>query len=460
MNLSRLKNLGLWLLSTYVVFLFIILLIFLFSGSSSSDLKTFFPYVAEEIIGNPIGWILLFLPYCVFKLIRYLIHTWKNHTKLTFIKRFSFTIIIPVLLLFSGFSFSNWYTQSEEFEFTWDHSFDNLQDSIQNRYDVDKKQRGVHFFGRRTKLNTEIIKDVTKTNTEWITLVPFGYQKNHDTETIGRRDSDYTKWTRRDSSFMTQITDFKKHGLYIMVKPHIWMSTESGKWRSDISQKTTEGWRKWSASYRKFILHYAKLSDLYEVDMFCIGTELHAVVKEHPEFWPSLIKDIRKIYRGKIIYAANWNQEVYDVTFWDQLDFIGIQAYFPLTDKMEPSVRDLKKGWKKHVYAIEKLHKKYQKPILFSELGYKSTSDSGIEPWTWPSHGDQLHEKVSYKTQANCYEAFFRTFWDKEWFAGVHFWEWQSGRKKHRERKDIHFTPQQKPAENVMTKWFAKLSKD
>jgi hypothetical protein len=457
MKLNTLRNIGFWIIGTYLVYLLITLVLLLIQGTGMTDMKEFFPFVAKQILTNPIGWALLIAPYALFRLLKYLFLSWKNRSRLVFLKRFSFFIVLPVAFIFSGFNFSKWYTQSEKLEFSWDDSFNNNADTIQNRYALDGKQRGMHVFGRRA-WDEEMVKALMQTNMEWITLVPFGSQEDYDSESVGRRDTDYTTWTSRDSSFMNKTRDLKNCGFYIMIKPHIWMhNASSGKWRSDISPKTEEGWKKWSESYQRFIFHYARMSELLDVELFCVGTELHKTAIEHPDFWRQTIQEVRKIYSGKITYAANWNEELHDVTFWDQLDYIGIQAYYPLTNKTTPSVKELKKGWKKHLDSIEKLQKEFNKPVLFSEIGYKSTDDAAIEPWAWANSFNGLYKKVSYQTQANCYEAFFQTFWDKEWFAGVHFWEWQSGRHRDDDKKNINFTPQQKPAENIMTKWFAKM---
>ena len=457
MKIRFFRNIAIWILSTYLGYLLILLALFLTQGASIEDIKEFFPPAAKQILFNPFGWFFLIIPYGLFRLIKYLFNSWKNENSLIFLKRFSFTVVLPIAFIFSGFSFSKWYTQSGSYEYNWDHSFNNNADTVQNRYVLDGKQRGMHLFGRRN-MDEQVINELVQSNIEWITLVPFGGQEDYDSETVGRRNSDYSSWNRRDSSYLNNIKKLKARGFYIMMKPHIWMhNPSSGKWRSDISHKTEEGWKRWSESYRKFIFHYAKMSEILELELFCIGTELHKTATEHPDFWKQLIIDVRKIYSGKITYAANWNEEMYDVSFWDQLDYIGIQAYFPLTKKMEPNVRELKKGWKKHLDGIEKLHQKFNKPVLFSELGYKSTQDAAIEPWIWPNSINGLYKKVCYKTQANCYEAFFQTFWEKEWFAGVHFWQWQASRHRNGDKKNIYFSPQKKPAENIMTKWYARL---
>lgn len=100
--------------------------------------------------------------------------------------------------------------------------------------------------------------------------------------------------------------------------------------------------------------------------------------------------------------------------------------------------------------AWKKFKGKYNKEVIFTELGYKSTEDAGIEPWRWPQHIDK--EAVCTETQANCYEAFFRSLWNKNWVAGVYFWKWYPTLPSR--PTDADFTPQRKPAEKVMAQWF------
>ncbi|MDH3652612.1 MAG: hypothetical protein OEQ53_23170 [Saprospiraceae bacterium] len=188
--------------------------------------------------------------------------------------------------------------------------------------------------------------------------------------------------------------------------------------------------------------------------MFCIGTELSRLSVEKTGFWRNLIQEIRSIYSGKLTYAANWHNEFEKITFWDDLDFIGIQAYFPLVQNNYPSIEQISKGWDKHFPAIESIHKKYNRKVLFTEMGYKSTADSAIEPWEWIEDSSDLDKLFSTETQVNCYEAFFKTVWDKEWFAGVHIWQLRSDYVADGGRNNLDYTPQGKPAENTIAEGF------
>jgi len=57
--------------------------------------------------------------------------------------------------------------------------------------------------------------------------------------------------------------------------------------------------------------------------------------------------------------------------------------------------------------------------------------------------------------QANCYDAFFKTIWKKEWFAGVHIWQWHTS-ENHGGMDDHDFSPRKKPAENIIANFFGE----
>lgn len=275
-----------------------------------------------------------------------------------------------------------------------------------------------------------------------------GYQKDIDSPTLDNILS--------DSIWKSQINMAHAHGLKVFFKPHVWLSNPSnGKWRSDIFPANEADWQQWQKNYREFILFYAKMAQDYQVELFCVGMELSRLSVEKPVFWQTLIKDVRSVYDGKITYAANWYEEFEKVTFWDELDYIGIQAYFPLVGKSYPSVEEVSEGWNQYLPIFESIHKKYQRKILFTEMGYKSTPDSAVRPWEWIEHTDTKDIPVSLETQANCYEAFFKTLWSKEWFTGVHIWQWRSEYLTTGGKNNLDFTPQRKPAEKVIQHGFS-----
>ena len=107
--------------------------------------------------------------------------------------------------------------------------------------------------------------------------------------------------------------------------------------------------------------------------------------------WRQLIRQVREKYQGQITYAANFDQ-YQQVGFWDTLDFIGINAYFPLRSKLvthkisENLQTTLNASWLTILNEIEAYRQTESitdKPVIFTELGYARWENSTIEPWAY-----------------------------------------------------------------------------
>lgn len=339
---------------------------------------------------------------------------------------------------------------------------------------ITDKHRGVCWVGGPNQVDSADMAYIADRGINWISQTPFGWQRGHDNPEIGTNkkieESGYQAWWgERDEGLSITTRLARQNGIKTILKPHIWLRDNAGKWRGEIAMDSEENWQKWFAEYEEFIMHYAELAESEQMEMLCIGTELHKTCVERAQDWRNLIQKIRKVYSGSLTYAANFSQEFEDITFWDELDFIGVQAYFPLTDKENPTLEEVRRGWQPHLKKLEAFSKQYNKPILFTEAGYKSTKDSGIEPWTWPQRLSEEEREVIYseETQATLYEAMFREVFNQPYIAGVHLWKWYPRRRTHtrpqsaRQRSyyNIDFTPQGKAAEHTMTEWFSKFAK-
>ncbi|MDZ7648209.1 MAG: hypothetical protein U5K54_14090 [Cytophagales bacterium] len=93
-----------------------------------------------------------------------------------------------------------------------------------------------------------------------------------------------------------------------------------------------------------------------------------------------------------------------------------------MANKQEVTLLELVNKWKAPLASIERIHKKFNKPVMFTEIGYRNDKQAAIEPWTWPSEMKEV--SVSEETQALCYQAFFQSAWNKPWLAGAYFWKW------------------------------------
>ena len=315
-------------------------------------------------------------------------------------------------------------------------------------------------------IDHEHIQSVLPYHVDWIAQTPFGWQaKIDDPKLLYGSDEGY--WGERDHGLIHTTTVARKAGVQTMLKPHIWMGRNSGGWRSDIEMQNEADWEIWFDNYEKFILHYARLAEAQQMPIFCIGTELYKCTNQREADWRELIAKIREVYSGELTYAANFYKEYEAIQFWDALDYIGVQGYFPLTRKEDPSLADLKKGWRPHYKSLKQFAQRWDRPVIFTELGYRSMRNAAIEPWAWPNRMEFEDNDVSAEVQARCYEAFFNVFWEEDWVAGVFFWKWsrrnykpeayatRQNRRRRRDISPIDFSPKAL-ALAVVQEWFSE----
>ena len=322
--------------------------------------------------------------------------------------------------------------QEKKFRPTWQKGV-----SYTHGYRQDNSLRSL-----KSRQSLGILSDI---NVEYISITPFAFQKKFDDSYIGF-GVDPT-----DKDVIHAVKEAHRMGLKVMIKPHIWLGKRwDGNWRGTIRMPNESAWKEWFRNYRIFILHYARIAEDYNAEVFCVGTELMATAVQRKDDWRRLIKEIRTIYSGPLIYAANWWQEYSLIEFWDLLDYVGINAFFPLSDKEDASLEELKMGCELIADQLDEFNKKVNKPIIFTEVGYKSVYGTSVRPWEWSSRSP-----VNHQEQAECYQAVLATFWGRPWFYGLYWWKWFTdpniGGYSNR-----GFTPRKKPAEKVIARWFER----
>ena len=338
------------------------------------------------------------------------------------------------------------------------------------------KMKGICWVGGDS-IGVHNILQATQIGVNWISQTPFGWMNGHDSPiVVGNTERAW--WGEADRGIRHTSRLAQAAGVKTMLKPHIWLRRSGDKWRSDIAMSSDEEWDEWFASYQEWILHYARLAQELDIAALCIGTELHHTTKYHPDRCRLIIVEIRKVYKGQLTYAANWYREYEDIKFWDQLDYIGIQAYFPLSTKNNPSKQDLVKAWKKHSKSIHRISTKYRKKVILTEIGYTNTAAAATEPWVWPQDLSEGVE-ISDATQSRCYEALFESLWHEEWISGIFIWKWFHSTHGHQDfeayfaerherrkqwaikqgrklRPQVYFTPQHTEAIDVLTDWYMR----
>lgn len=296
-----------------------------------------------------------------------------------------------------------------------------------------------------TKLTLRKIEE--ETNASWINLVTTWYQLDAGSTDI----HPLLEKTPSDDSLNTILKLAEKKGLHIMLTPQVDIESPTGdSWRADIAFSNDNDWTSWFESYKKFILHYASIAENNNVEMLNIGTELSQTAIKRPDKWIEIIKEIRKVYKGKLLYTANWFEEYKEIKFWNYLDYAGISSYFPVADDDNPSYAEMKSNWENWANEIEAWQKTHALPVIFPEIGYKSCRGSAKMPWAHDPTGP-----IDLKQQYNAYKAALSTFWGKEWFYGLYWWAWRThpsiGGPGNR-----GFTPNGKPAAKLVRKWYLK----
>ena len=309
-----------------------------------------------------------------------------------------------------------------------------------------QKINGLSFVASDNAIGDKEVEPVIRVHANYVSLMPFGFMKSLSEPEIAFNKP--RQWFgERVEGVRQYAKTLRKKNIRIMLKPQIWVWR--GEFTGRITMQTEERWKVLEQSYASFILLYAKVAQEIGADIFCIGTELENFVMHRPEYWKSLIISIRKVYQGALTYAANWD-EFKRVPFWGALDYIGVDAYFPLSQRKSPTVEVLEAGWKVHKQEIMTVQSSYLKPILFTEFGYRSMDYTGKSPWD----SRRIEGSVNLDAQSNGLNAIYRQFWKEDWFAGGFVWKWFVDYEQAGGLKNNRFTPQNKPAEQVLKQLF------
>lgn len=311
-----------------------------------------------------------------------------------------------------------------------------------------KKINGISLVASRDSLNPKEITPILDINANATALMPYAFLNTERAPKLYFNQK--RQWYGETAEGIEQAVKLlHKKDLQVMIKPQIWL--RNGNFTGDLDLKTEENWKKFEKDYHDFILLYAKIAAKNNAEYFCIGTELFGFVKERPVFWRNLIAELRNFYHGKLLYAENWDK-VNQVNFWIELDYIGVDAYFPISEKASPSEKEIADGWEDHLDQLENLSDKYGKKILFTEYGYRSNDFALKEPW----NSSRRNNSPNHNLQARALKVVYEKIWGQNWFAGGFLWKWHQHENSGGLEND-RFTPQNKPAEKVVKNYYAKF---
>ncbi len=364
--------------------------------------------------------------------------------------------------------------------------FAGCQQTVNFTDPLNTKVKGLVFTGPgRGPLQDQMFSSMAQVGSNFVAVVPEATVYRQNLRVV--YDFEGQWFGERKQATLEGIQLARQNGLKVMLKPHLtigwdlsdWESPEvdfqdslsrinyiqsqrafresqenriegTDYWRGALMTKNNQDWRVFAEQYERYILDYARIADSLKVELFCIGTEMKRTALEKPEFWSDLIARVREVYSGPIVYAANWDS--YDkISFWSELDYIGVDAYFPLSELRNPDYAVLKSGWETYSHKLQRLARKHGKPIILTEWGYQNEDYVGAEPWDNNrfAEGNELNNAA----QRDAYKSMFESIWEEPWMKGVFVWRWSAYKGLSRAP---NYSPRDKPAAEVLKDWFTK----
>ncbi|MEM8781744.1 MAG: hypothetical protein AAGE65_02715 [Planctomycetota bacterium] len=260
----------------------------------------------------------------------------------------------------------------------------------------------------------DALDELKSLGANWVTIHPYAQVTRE-----GR-----LRWSPQDASTVEHTARLaKERGMRVMIKPHLAYWRAGFGWRGDIvfpdAAHETQFWR----DYETWMLHHAMLAQQHDVDLLVVGVELKQFHDAgHESHWRRIIRRTRKLYGGPLTYAANWDDYTH-VRFWDALDAIGVQGYFPLVgeENMSPTDDELRAGW---VRVRQELHAYRQAlglPLLLTELGYATSTAAASRPWDWHQAGEP---DAGHDLKARSLKTGLDAVASEPAIAGAFLWKW------------------------------------
>ncbi len=243
------------------------------------------------------------------------------------------------------------------------------------------------------------------------------------------------------------LRDANGLGFATVLTPHLYL--DDGQWRGQIRFEDSAKQEAWWDSYAAFIEQAARLAARSGTSVLSIGVELKALssLPDSRARMEKLAARVRQLFRGQLTYNANWD-EAEQVIFWDQVDLVGVNGYYPL----EP---DPFRGAQSVARRMGALSQKHRKPVLVLEVGYRSSPLSHKRPWEWPDH---IEPNIDDASQANAWAAILTHWMNSPGIKGLLIWVIPTDPDDPASEPRHGFNPLNKPAERVIQRAFSSAS--
>ncbi len=238
------------------------------------------------------------------------------------------------------------------------------------------------------------------------------------------------------------IREARQRGLAVLLFPIVRLveQAQPDEWRGTLRPRDR---RAWFTSYGARLLELADLAQAEHVALFSIGSELSTLDEDRAP-WAALVAQVRARYRGPLIYSGNWDH-FERVGIYDLVDRVGVCAYFPLVPTAvapTPSIEMLARAWQGPGARLAALGARVGRPVVLTELGYRSQAGALAEPWDEGSA--RPVDALALETQRLGFAGFRAAMSPiPRWLDGYYVWNWYGwGGPRSR-----GYTPRGKPAQ-------------
>lgn len=254
------------------------------------------------------------------------------------------------------------------------------------------------------------IERIRETGAGWIATHPYAGIRNDGSLRFRPIDPDDPP-----AALTRPIEEAHARGLKVLIKPHLAYWGSGFGWRGEITFDDDEAWDRFFDDYERWIVGVARACR--DADGFVVGTELDRTL-HHDDRWRRIVARVREVTDAPLTYAANW-PDYRRVGFWDALDVIGIQAYFPIVDAAGATADALRSGWRARMAELAAYAREQNRRIVFTELGYNRAHDTAVRPWEYDTDGPEAEpaQEAALRAALAAVEA-------EPAVVGVFLWKW------------------------------------
>ena len=216
-------------------------------------------------------------------------------------------------------------------------------------------------------------------------------------------------------------------GLKVYVEPLLRVYGLPSEWGGFLKFSDEATLSRWFDVYWSALEPYFNAAQQAGAEQMSLGTELQYIEAGDPALWEAFIAKAHAVYHGQIIYGMNWNSpSITDPPSWmssPDLFGMGISAWWPIkVPGGSPTLTTMEDYWQQHILPIvDTFASTIGKPVLFSELGYRNTSDTLKDPYNITSSAPP-----DPQLQADAYTAACNAVFGDRHLVGIFIWAWNN----------------------------------